>query len=71
MFFFSVDLNWEGTQKIVEVIRYFSALLKHCPQSLGRKHWDFGVISLVAWTENILKVKARFDNVCVSIFVVK
>lgn len=53
-------------QTVVEIIRYCTTLVEFNSKLLSRKHWDFGVISLVSWTENILKAKAQFEDAGVS-----
>lgn len=47
---------------MVEVMRYCSVLLKHQPELVTDKLWDFIVILLATWTSNLGKVKDGAEN---------
>ncbi|XP_018571354.1 E3 ubiquitin-protein ligase listerin isoform X2 [Anoplophora glabripennis] len=61
-FLYNTNIGWVKAQEIVEVVRLCSGLMKHKFSSLSRRHWDFGVLSLVSWASNCLKSRASFEK---------
>lgn len=62
LIFFRSNIDWVKTQEIVEIVRLCSELMKNKFGSLSRRHWDFGVLSLVSWASNCLKARASFER---------
>ncbi|KAJ8985103.1 hypothetical protein NQ317_019789 [Molorchus minor] len=59
---YCTNLAWERSQEIVEIIRLCSSLMRNKFTSLSRRHWDFGVLSLVSWASNCLKGWASYEK---------
>lgn len=64
--FISFQEDWSETQKLIEVMRYCSALLKYQPQIVSDVYWDFVVILLGSWTGNLNKLELNIENSTVS-----
>ncbi|CAH0553483.1 unnamed protein product [Brassicogethes aeneus] len=62
----SHNISWVKTQEILEIIRLCSGLISQKINLLNRRHWDFGVLSLVSWASNILKARSHYNKIQVQ-----
>lgn len=53
-------------EEIIEIIRLCVGLISQKISSLNRRHWDFGVLSLVSWASNCLKARSHYQKIQVQ-----
>ncbi|KAJ8918958.1 hypothetical protein NQ315_016860 [Exocentrus adspersus] len=58
----SSGISWVKAQEIIEIVRLCSELMRNKFNCLSRRHWDFGVLSLVSWASNCLRARASFEK---------
>eukprot|EP00064_Thunnus_orientalis_P010735 superscaffoldBa00001484_g10762 len=71
-FLFSSDLSQAVTEQLnltVEMMRFLSWLVTHCPTVLGGSQWDFLLCSMLAWLETASENVSSLWNPWVQLFV--
>lgn len=71
-FLFSSDLSKASAEQLnlaVEMIRFLSWLVTHCPTVLGGSQWDFLLCSMLAWLETASEKVSSLWNPWVQLFV--
>lgn len=56
------NMNWQESQEIIEIIRVCAGMMKTQFESLGQRHWDFAILSLVSWASNCFKFRASYET---------
>lgn len=54
--------SWEIIALTLEIIRFFTELIKRIPTKLTFENWDFIVISLASWQSSVNKSKHAFND---------
>lgn len=70
-FLFSSDLSKATTEQLnltVEIMRFLSWLVAHCPMVLGSSQWDFLLCSMLAWLETASENVSSLWNPWVQLF---
>ncbi|XP_060942216.1 E3 ubiquitin-protein ligase listerin [Limanda limanda] len=71
-FLFGSDLSKASAEQLnltVEMMRYLSWLVAHCPTVLGSTQWDFLLCSMLAWLETASENVRSLWNPWVQLFV--
>ncbi|XP_042370367.1 E3 ubiquitin-protein ligase listerin-like, partial [Plectropomus leopardus] len=71
-FLFSSDLSKATAEQLnlaVEMMRFLSWLVTHCPTVLGSSQWDFLLCSMLAWLETASENVSSLWNPWVQLFV--
>uniref|UniRef100_A0A3Q2QVQ9 E3 ubiquitin-protein ligase listerin n=1 Tax=Fundulus heteroclitus TaxID=8078 RepID=A0A3Q2QVQ9_FUNHE len=71
-FLFSCDLSDTTSEQLnlnVEMIRFLTWLVSHCPALLGGNQWDFLLCSMLAWLETASENVSSLWNPWVQLFV--
>ncbi|KAM6907339.1 E3 ubiquitin-protein ligase listerin [Xenentodon cancila] len=71
-FLFSCDLSQVTTEQLnlnVEMMRFLSWLVVHCPTVLGGTQWDFLLCSMLAWLETASENVSSLWNPWMQLFV--
>ncbi|KAM9729215.1 E3 ubiquitin-protein ligase listerin [Menidia menidia] len=71
-FLFSCDLSEAASEQLnlnVEMMRFLSWLVTHCPAVLGGSQWDFLLCSMLAWLETSSESVRSLWNPWVQVFV--
>ncbi|XP_012710656.2 E3 ubiquitin-protein ligase listerin [Fundulus heteroclitus] len=71
-FLFSCDLSETTSEQLnlnVEMIRFLTWLVSHCPALLGGNQWDFLLCSMLAWLETASENVSSLWNPWVQLFV--
>ncbi|XP_022063447.2 E3 ubiquitin-protein ligase listerin [Acanthochromis polyacanthus] len=71
-FLFSSDLSKATAEQLnlsVEIMRFLSWLVTHCPTVLGGSQWDFLLCSMLAWLETASENVCSLWNPWVQLFV--
>ncbi|XP_041864209.1 E3 ubiquitin-protein ligase listerin [Melanotaenia boesemani] len=71
-FLFSCDLSEATSEQLnlsVEMIRFLTWLVTHCPAVLGGSQWDFLLCSMLAWLETASENVGSLWNPWVQLFV--
>nr|XP_057943089.1 E3 ubiquitin-protein ligase listerin [Doryrhamphus excisus] len=70
-FLFGSDLSKATTQQLnltLELMRFLSWLVKHCPTSLSSNQWDFLLCAMLAWLETVSENVSGLWNPWVQLF---
>ncbi|XP_034034250.1 E3 ubiquitin-protein ligase listerin [Thalassophryne amazonica] len=70
-FLFNSDLSKVSAAQLnlnVEMMRFFSWVLSHCPTALGNSQWDFLLCSTLAWLETASENVSSLWNPWVQLF---
>uniref|UniRef100_A0AAQ5YDT3 E3 ubiquitin-protein ligase listerin n=1 Tax=Amphiprion ocellaris TaxID=80972 RepID=A0AAQ5YDT3_AMPOC len=71
-FLFSSDISKATAEQLnlsVEIMRFLSWLVTHCPTVLGGSQWDFLLCSMLAWLETASENVSSLWNPWVQLFV--